>query len=270
MSCATMESTFAIFGGTAGAGLSFLSHYLEDISTSHINALARTPAKLNNLQQQYPEKLSVIKGDVRDLSTVKQNLTRDGRLVDTVISSIGMVFDFSFKQGLIAPDSTICYDGTVSILTALSELEADPSILPPSSGQRIRIIVLSTTGISDYGQDIPCAMVPLYHWLLDVPHKDKKKMERVLEGCDRDWIAIRPSFLGSGEGKGIEKVRWSVEGEGEVAVGYTINREDVATWILEKCVVDGGEELVEMEREEGDFDLLNCWRNLLKALLRGI
>jgi hypothetical protein len=233
------ESTFAIFGGTAGTGLSFLSHYLANTSTSHISAVARTPAKLANLQQQYPKKLSVIKGDIRDHSTVKQSLICNGRLVDTVISSIGMVFDFSFMKGLVAPDSAICYDGTVSILTALSELEADPSILPPSSGQRTKIIVLSTTGISDYGQDIPCAMIPLYHWLLDVPHKDKKRMERVLEGCDRDWIAIRPSFLGSGEGKGIEKVRWSVEGEGEVAVGYTINREDVATWILEKCVVDG-------------------------------
>lgn len=233
------DSAYAIFGGTAGTGSLFLKQYLQATSTGHINALARSPGKLVELKQSYPKKLSIVKGDIRDLTTVKQTLIHEGRLVDTVISSIGMVIDFSLKKGFATPDSTICHEGTVSILKALSELEADPAILPPSSGQRTKLLVLSTTGISDYGRDIPYAMIPLYHYLLATPHRDKKNMEKVLEKSDREWIAIRPSFLGNYEAKGMGSVRWSVEGEGEVAVGYVINREDVAGWILEKCVLDG-------------------------------
>jgi hypothetical protein len=91
------------------------------------------------------------------------------------------------------------------------------------------------------GRDIPIAMIPMYHWSLQVPHADKKEMEEVLDGCDRDWIAIRPSFLTDGAGTGVDSLRLSVEGEGNAAIGYTVSRADVAAWILEKCVVEGEE-----------------------------
>ena len=57
------------------------------------------------------------------------------------------------------------------------------------------------------------------------------------------WIAIRPSFL-LGDGKGEHtstKVRVGTERDGkheELAVGYTIRREDVAYWIFRE-IIDG-------------------------------
>lgn len=78
-------------------------------------------------------------------------------------------------------------------------------------------MLLSTTGISDQGHDIPIAMMPMYHWMLSVPHADKKKMEELMirgEGKDRKWVIIRPSYLWDGEGKGLEKIRVSTETPG--------------------------------------------------------
>lgn len=154
------------------------------------------------------------------------------------MSAIGMVLR---REGLkfTGTDIHICEEGTRSILQALSELEKE-GVESPIGGPRI--VLLSTTGISDKGRDIPIAMIPLYHWMLSVPHEDKKKMEDVMvngEGKNRKWVLIRPSFLGDGEGKGLQNVRVSAEIAGakreEVAIGYAIRREDVGEWIVESC-----------------------------------
>jgi hypothetical protein len=234
----------ALFGGTGGTGRSFLEQYLASAPTASINVLVRTPAKLADLQSQYPKQLQLIQSDIRNVDSVKLCLVQQGRMVDTVVSSIGMIF---VRKGLsiAKPDSTICHEGTLAILKALEELEADPSILPPASGRRTKLVVLSTTGISNQGRDIPMAMIPLYHYLLKAPHEDKKKMEDVLDHTQRDWVAVRPSWLLDGEGKGMLGVRWSVEGSGprrsedDVAIGYAIARSDVARWILQSCILSG-------------------------------
>jgi hypothetical protein len=88
--------------------------------------------------------------------------------------------------------------------------------------------------------------------MLQVPHEDKKKMEALMlhgEGKTRNWILIRPSFLAGGESMGMEKIRVSTETpdaspkereKESVAIGYTINREDVGLWIFEECVRGNG------------------------------
>lgn len=184
----------------------------------------------------------MIKGDIRDIPSIKETLTTNNRIVDIAISSIGMVFrrqGFGFAPG----DTHICEDGTKHILSALSEIEEEAKIEVPNGGPQL--VLLSTTGISDKGRDIPVAMVPLYHWMLSTPHIDKKKMENLVVHSGRKWIIVRPSFLGNGSGKGMGRIRTSTElpsasaeqqKAAGVAIGYTIDREDVALWIVEECV----------------------------------
>ncbi|KAK0112817.1 hypothetical protein ONS95_014546 [Cadophora gregata] len=240
------QKTVAIFGATGGTGLASLNLALK--AGHSVNVLARTPAKLADLSSQYPN-LHIIKGDIRDIAAIKSTLTINNRVVDIVVSAIGMVIELK-GLGFTARDPKICEDGTKSILSALSQLEAEKTVQIPVGGPEF--VLLSTTGISAKGRDIPIAMMPLYHWMLSTPHKDKKKMEEAMihgEGRTRRWVLIRPSFLWNGESKGIGRIRTSTETPGalpetenikDVAVGYVIHREDVALWIVEECIRGDG------------------------------
>ena len=94
-------------------------------------------------------------------------------------------------------------------------------------------------------------MIPLYHWMLAVPHKDKKAMEDLLlaemakpvqERAIEDFVIIRPSLLTDGKRLGTEKVRVGEEGKetAKPAVGYTISRDDVGGWIFDEIVKGAG------------------------------
>ena len=121
------------------------------------------------------------------------------------------------------------------------------------SPQKPLLVALSTTGISSQARDVPIAMIPLYHWILSVPHKDKKQMEALLltemakpadERAIKNFILIRPSLLTDGVRLGTAKVRVGQESIEAVkpAVGYKISREDVGGWVFDELVHgDGGE-----------------------------
>lgn len=236
------QKTVAIFGATGGTGLASLKLALK--AGHEVNVLARTPSKLSDLSSQYSN-LNVVKGDIRDIASIKSTLILNNRVVDVVVSAIGMVIE-RVGLGYSSRDPTICEEGTKAILSAVSQLEKEKTVPVPVGGPVF--VLLSTTGISDKGRDIPIAMMPMYHWMLSVPHKDKKKMEETMihgEGKTRKWVMIRPSFLWDGESKGIGKIRSSTETpgaspekkqDGDVAVGYVIHREDVGLWIVEECI----------------------------------
>lgn len=171
----------------------------------------------------------------------------DGPMVDIIISGIGgkLLFDGPLKLDPTLDNQTICQDAVRTILTAAREVAASSSSSEASSssgagndGNKPTLIVLNTTGISDK-RDLPFAMMPLYYWMLKVPHEDKKVMEALIrdemakpiEGRGVGGYAIvRPSLLTEGEGDGLEKVR--VGGEEDPAVGYVIAREDVGGGFL--------------------------------------
>jgi len=226
--------------------------------------MVRNPEKLLSLLSisEVPPNLTIITGAIQDVSAVRRALlTSEGRLVDIVISCIGFVPTFKpTSKASINPfknvdDLHICEQGTKNILTAISDIKADlPSTAssPTNEGehkdnmtkvQDPLLVVLSTTGITSAGRDIPILMAPLYHGLLGPPHKDKRAMEDVLRSSSQPWIAIRPAFLG-GDGKGEptgKKIRVGIEKDGKhekLAIGYTIKREDVGYWIF-KEVVEG-------------------------------
>ena len=89
-------------------------------------------------------------------------------------------------------------------------------------------------------------MVPLYHWLLAVPHADKKEMEALLaaEMTKRDgvrgisgYMCVRPSLLTDGGETELGKIK---VGTGkEPKIGYTISRDDVGMWMFERGVKGG-------------------------------
>ena len=103
-------------------------------------------------------------------------------------------------------------------------------------------------------RDIPLLMIPLYHWLLAVPHADKKVMEEEVEkakaeGVIREYVIVKPSLLMGEQRLGREKIRVGWEGKGnggkevfEPAVGYTISREDVGGFIFEEVIAKVNEE----------------------------
>lgn len=114
-------------------------------------------------------------------------------------------------------------------------------------------IVISGTGMSDAGRDIPLAMVPFYHWLLPIPHHDKKMMERALieevkaenekTSAIGGFIAVRPSLLATRPPVGLAGIRVGVEKDNQVdqaAIGYTISREDVGGWIFDVLLENEG------------------------------
>ena len=225
--------------------------------------MVRNPEKLLNLLSvsEPPSNLTIITGAIQDVTAIRRTLlASEGRLVDIVISCIGFVPSLkpTSKSGINpfknVDDLHICEQGTKNILSAISNIKSDPSSSASSVSDGIGheddtnkvqsplLVVLSTTGISSAGRDIPLLMTPLYYGLLGPPHKDKRAMEDVLRSSSSQaWIAIRPAFLG-GDGKGEptgKKIRVGTEKDGKhekLAIGYTIKREDVGYWIFKEIV----------------------------------
>lgn len=102
------------------------------------------------------------------------------------------------------------------------------------------IIACSTTGMSEFGRDIPVAMVPLYKVLLRGPHADKRVMQDHLTRSGYGYTIVQPSWLVNGETR--REVRVGVEdpktGPEAQAIGYTISREDAGRWFAENLVLD--------------------------------
>ncbi|PYI09476.1 hypothetical protein BO78DRAFT_438107 [Aspergillus sclerotiicarbonarius CBS 121057] len=128
--------------------------------------------------------------------------------VDLIITGIGGSLVFNFPNPIPTLDNpTVCADATRTILAAARTLPSKP-----------RIVVVSGTGINYTKRDVPVLMLPLYHWLLGVPHADKRVMEDLVVGeMEREgergisgFLFVRPSLLvdgGFGEEEG-EGGKW--------------------------------------------------------------
>ncbi|GAB7356467.1 hypothetical protein MBLNU459_g7231t1 [Dothideomycetes sp. NU459] len=233
--------TIAFLGATGGCAGYCLAAALEN-GNFNCRALVRKPEKLHKSlhakgisEQVSNSHLTMIKGNAKDVNALKQLLVADGDVVDVVVFAVGAALKF---QASIMPvtidDKTVCETSMVTLLSALSELK--PSKKP-------LVIAVSTTGISSGPNDVPRLLIPLYHWLLAIPHQDKRGMERLLKaqkGMDAEkrvtggFVIARASLLTDGLGKGILSVRQGTEEK--PAIGYTIARKDVGTWIFEKLI----------------------------------
>ncbi|PYI09733.1 hypothetical protein BO78DRAFT_21934 [Aspergillus sclerotiicarbonarius CBS 121057] len=230
------QLTVAFFGATGGCVKACLVLALQ--AGYHCTALARTPSKLHDLllknkvsESTIAEYLTITQGNVADIDAVQQTLNANGRPVDLIISGIGGKprFERSLKPTLDNP--TVCQDATRAILAAAQ-----------LSPRKPRLVVISTTGLSNK-RDVPVMMMPLYHWLLKVPHEDKKVMEDQIvaemqkpetERAIDNYLIVRPSLLVDGDGDGLPKLKTG--SDTNPAIGYAICRCDVGLWIFENAI----------------------------------
>lgn len=255
----TDQSTksLAFFGSTGGCALAALDNSLR--AGYCVSALVRSAQKLKDmLSKTTPTaNLRIVEGDALQVDDAKRVLVdeKTGLFVDTIIYGLGTrpegnnPLTFKFTQ------PTFCEDTMKVIVTALEELKLS---VPPF------ICAISTTGVAGEN-DVPLMSRPFYHYALDVPHKDKGRMEEVTidaksRGIFRDYILIRPSLLTDGKAS-YGKIKVGYEGSAKSAVqgvltlaeggcgwrtvdgpaiGYVISRKDVGAFIFEEAVYHSG------------------------------
>lgn len=214
--------------------------------------VARSPSKLlDSLRQRdlsesmIKDHLVIVKGSVTDLDAVRRTIQPggdDSPVVDIIVSGIGGKVLFHNPLSPTLDNPTICQDGIRVILSAAAGTARSSS----DTDKKPTLIVLSTTGVTDKCRDVPFAMMPLYYWLLKVPHEDKKVMEGLIreesvksvqERGIGEYTIVRPSMLTDSVGVGLNKIQVGVEDK--PAVGYFIAREDVGQWVFEVLVKPG-------------------------------
>ncbi|KAI1850975.1 hypothetical protein JX266_003640 [Neoarthrinium moseri] len=223
--------TVAFFGASGGVGLTALQDTLA--TGRNCIALCRTPSKLTDILQpaSYPN-LKVVQGNAHDVAALSQCLLASpGRLVDTVVTTIGAKL-----SGMTIDDPQVCQKGMSALVEALAQLRRDGATGKP------HIIACSTTGMSRFGRDIPIAMMPMYHFMLKVPHKDKIIMEDRLVASGENYTIVRPSFMVGPEGFKMKPIRVGIEdpktGRETEAIGYAISKEDAGRWVAQNLVLD--------------------------------
>ena len=200
--------------------------------------MARNQTKLTNLllhkglsESTISSLLTIVQGDIRDTVAVSQVLAHNNATASIIVSGIGT------RPTFLNP-VTICADATKSIFTAIRDLK--PTRKPI-------FISISTTGITTGPRDVPLLFLPLYHVLLFQPHADKRVTEKLIldetaksdESVIGNYVIVRPSLLTDGPALGMGKIREGTNNK--PAVGYTISRDDVGSWIFES-IIDGGDE----------------------------
>lgn len=233
-----MSTQTAVFvGASTGVGLSALKSTLA--AGTHCIAVCRTPEKLTKLLplDKNPN-LQVVQGNAHDAEAMSTVIvTKDNQFVDTIVSTIGAAFDTS---RFTIDDPNVCAKGMNSLLEAINKARGRGVVGRP------HILVCSTTGMSDFGRDVPYAFVPLYHVMLKVPHKDKKIMETTLAASGESYTIIRASLLTNGASE--SKIRVGIEdpktGRESAAIGYTISREDAGRWFAENAIVQRREQYI--------------------------
>ena len=253
MTSSANSQFIAFFGATGGCTNACLVHTLN--AGFHATALARTPSKLTDMllaqgisQAVINSQLTIVKGDIADISAIKAVLTKNTigashvQVASQILSGVGgaPVLNKSITKPVTIDNPEICAQATRNIVQALTEIHAQDK---PS------ITVISTTGVSDVKEDVPFWFRFLYHIILADPHKDKKEMEKIVTentsstGVFRGSVIIRPSLLVADQnvktGKGWKELR--VGTEENPAVGYTVGRQDVGEWIFEQVIKTGGE-----------------------------
>jgi nucleoside-diphosphate-sugar epimerase len=234
-----MSQTIAFLGATGGCAGACLIAALKDGYTCR--ALVRTPSKLNTfletqgLSEPLFKNLEVIQGNAKDSVAVKTLLQTSTGIVDTIVFGVGAAPKLRLHiMPVTLDDVEVCRTAMATLLSALDELKA---------ATKPRLLVISTTGITNGPRDVPLLYVPLYHWFLHIPHIDKRVMEELVcmqrhkSATDRtigEFTIVRPTLLMDGNGVGVAKVRYGLESN--PALGWTIDRKDVGNWLFEKGV----------------------------------
>lgn len=243
----TPTKTLAFFGATGDCAGHCLATTLK--AGYHCTAMARTPSKLTAAMKAkgvsdaaLDSQLTIIQGDARDPSAIKQTLFHNGKMADVIVSGMGgtPTLQWSIFRPVILTDRKVCQDFGDTLLKVATDLCKEQNIT-----KKPLLANVSTTGIPSPGMpnDVPMLFVPFYHWLLADPHADKLVFQKQLESYVklpqneqgiRAYVHTKPSLLLDGDGQGVDKVKEGVENK--PAVGYTIQRKDVGNWMFERFV----------------------------------
>ncbi|KAG9586954.1 hypothetical protein KCU77_g11789, partial [Aureobasidium melanogenum] len=234
-----MSRTIAFLGATGGCAGACLIAALNDGYTCR--ALVRTPSKLTAMldAQAVPKSslsnLEIIEGNAKDINSVKKLLQTSTGIVDTIVFGVGAAPKLRLHiMPVTLDDPNVCRTVMATLLSALNELKATT---------KPRLLVISTTGITRGPRDVPFLYIPLYHWLLHVPHIDKRVMEQLVwEQKDKsdaervicEFAIVRPTLLMDGKGVGVGRIRYGLESS--PALGWKIDRKDVGDWLFEKGI----------------------------------
>jgi putative NADH-flavin reductase len=191
----------AIIGASRGIGYSLLSLALEE--GHEVSALLRDPSKINIDNSR----LNIIKGDIRDLDSVKSVVTGQEAICICIgISPTNKPVDVFSK-------------GAENVLSAME------------SQSQQKLISVTGIGAGDskghggflYDQ----ILQPL---LLKTIYADKDKQEEIIKASKVQWLIVRPGFLTNGQRTGKYRVIDDLSG---ITAGK-ISRLDVADFILKQ------------------------------------
>lgn len=199
------------------------------------------------------ENLKIIEGNVRGAAAVKQTLSiTAGKVADIIVLGVGAAPKFSANPlKLVTIDQPdICATAAETVVKSVSEIQQQSTT--GSSSSKPVMVAVSTTGIDDRINDVPFGYSGLYHWLLAVPHVDKRKMEKEVlaakeKGIIGNFVILRPTLLFDkdsnygavragyfGRKSSGKDDRWNSK-DGP-ALGYTIGRKDVGEFAFREIV----------------------------------
>lgn len=170
---------------------------------------------------------------------------------------------FSVTKGFVITPHDLCSRSFLNTLTTMPASLRDPASQP-------RFVVISSIGITHAAhKQLPLPLRLFYGYLLEVPHVDKLAMERIIAHCAgwgwteeevspdvlpdgwaagpgvpaggslKQVVVVRPALLTSGSCK-AEKPKAGKEPyrvkDQELGDGYTVSREDVAHFIVERLL----------------------------------
>lgn len=208
----SMALNVVILGATGGVGKAAAVKSLENGYS--VTLLVRDPARLDPATKN----ANIITGDATNPEDLKKVLVNQ----DVLLFTIGGKPGFSFTQGIVNDNPTVCADGMKAVSQVYAE--ATESIELPKN-----IIAVSTTGLVKGMTDVPFLLKPLYK-LLHGPHVDKRNMEANLASISgvRSTV-VRPTLLTDGEGSTTVR-------SGPEAIGYSVSRQSVGWYIADNLI----------------------------------
>jgi len=192
----------ALFGATGKTGKVLLKKLL--IKEYEVKALVRNPSKLEN----YYSKVSIIKGDILDPSSVDNTIKE----CDVIICVVGHVKGTPNNMQL---------DGMKNIITSMSKNNIK------------KLITLTGAGVFTKG-DNPSFFDKIMQLLLKIisfsRFKDGANMVNEIKETNLDWIVIRAPFITNEKAKNKFSIYNNLESNKPAT---RISREDLVDFILE-------------------------------------
>jgi putative NADH-flavin reductase len=205
----------ALIGATARSGRVIIRQALE--AGYEVTGLARTPSKLGFEH----ENLTLVKGDVRDIETLKAALTGD----EVVISMVGMP----------APTNPNEQIGMVDLYTVMAE----NLISAMKDKGNKRLIMASSAGVQDRVPNdatAPASDSMSDGWRFNARflYNDMADMETMIAESGLEYVLLRPGFLVEEPARNDLQVTKDGSSPGQRTLTY----EDFAAFALEQ--VDSG------------------------------